>query len=116
MLKRNCVVKYVDTSGIEHTVRVEAESLFEAAIRGLQRLDSSFGAGMWDGMSITVEVYAEPTTYGVMVQKLKRWIKSEENHATEGANPGRLPTPSRGGTKGLKNDLGNTRPGLRPPI
>lgn len=81
MPMRNCAVKYVDTSGIEHIVRVEAESLFEAAIRGLQRLqrlDASFGADMSDHMSIAVEVSAEPTTYAVMVQKLKPWIKSQD--------------------------------------
>lgn len=42
MFKRNCVVKYVDSFGVEHAAKVEAESLFEAAVRGLQRLDSSF--------------------------------------------------------------------------
>lgn len=80
MLKRNCAVKFVDAFGIEHTVRVEAESLFEAAIRGLQRLDSRFGADVSDRLSITVEVYAEPTTYAAMVQKLKPWLKTEEGH------------------------------------
>ncbi len=86
MPTRNCAVKYVDTSGIEHTVRVDAESLCEAAIRGmqrLQRLDSGFGADTSDRMSITVEVYAEPTTYAVMVQKLKPWIKSQESPQKE---------------------------------
>jgi len=37
MFKRNCVVKFSDSFGIEHSVKVEAESLFEAAIRRLQR-------------------------------------------------------------------------------
>ncbi len=93
---RNCAVKYVDTSGIEHIVRVEAESLFEAAIRGLQRLqrlDSSFGADMLDRLSITVEVSAEPTSYAAMVQKLKPWIKSQESPQKE-INPQRS-QPSR---------------------
>lgn len=40
MFKRNCVVKFVDSFGIEHTAKVEPESLFEAAARGLHRLDS----------------------------------------------------------------------------
>ena len=39
MFKRNCIVKFSDSFGIEHAAKVEAESLFEAAIRGLQRLD-----------------------------------------------------------------------------
>ena len=34
MFKRNCIVKYADTFGVEHAVTVEAESLFDAAIRG----------------------------------------------------------------------------------
>lgn len=83
MLNRDCVVKYVDTLGIEHAVKVEAESLFQAAIRGLQRLDSSVGADAWDRMSITVEVYAEPTTYTGLVQKLKQRLISQEGHAQE---------------------------------
>ena len=42
VFKRNCVVKYVDSLGIEHAAKVEAESLFEAAVFSLHRLDSSF--------------------------------------------------------------------------
>ena len=98
MPKRNCAVKYVDTTGIEHIVRVEAESLFEAAISGLQRLqrlDSSFGADILDRMSITVEVSAEPTTYAVMVQKLKPWIKSQESHPQKELNPQQRSRPSK---------------------
>lgn len=102
MLKRNCVVKYVDKFGIEHIARVEAESLFEAAISGLQRLDSSLGGDMGDRMSITVEVCAEPTTYAAMVGKLKPWIHSQESPKQEEANPRRLPLPSKSGAKDLR--------------
>ena len=35
MFKRTCVVKYVDHFGIEHAAKLEDDSLFEAAIRGL---------------------------------------------------------------------------------
>lgn len=78
MFKRNCVVKYVDSFGVEHAAKVEAESLFEAAVRGLQRLDSSFWTeeDVFDRMCITVEVHKEPTTHTVMIEKLKRWLKS----------------------------------------
>lgn len=102
MLKRNCAVKYVDTFGIEHTVRVEGESLFEAAIRGLQRLDSRFGADVSDRLSITVEVCAEPTTYAAMVQKLKPWIRTEESDPQKEVSPERLPPPAEDGAKNLK--------------
>jgi hypothetical protein len=83
----NCVVKYVDSFGVEHAAKVEAESLFEAAIRGLYRLDSSFWAedDVFDRMSITVEVHEEPTTHTVIVERLKQWIKSHGRHPREEA-------------------------------
>ena len=92
MFKRQCVVKYVDTLGIEHAAKVEAESLFEAAVRGLHRLDSSFWTeeDVWDRMCITVEVYEEPTTHTVMIERLKRWIKSQGRHPREQAKKDEL--------------------------
>ncbi len=47
MFKRNCVVKYVDSFGVEHAAKVEAESLFEScdpwfAPIGFELLDGSF--------------------------------------------------------------------------
>jgi len=109
MLKQNCVVKYMDTFGIEHAVKVEAETLFEAAIRGLERLDSSFGSAIWDRMSITVEISAEPTTYAAMVQKLKPWIQSEVSRPQKEVSPQGFPPPARNGTKNAKPDLGKMR-------
>jgi len=87
MFKRNCVVKYVDNFGVEHTAKVEAESLFEAAVRGLYRLDSSFWAegDVWDQMCVTVEVHEEPTIHTVRIEKLKQWIKSRRRHPHEEA-------------------------------
>jgi hypothetical protein len=45
---------------VEHAAKVEAESLFEAAVRGLHRLDSSFWAeeDVFDRMCVTVEIHA----------------------------------------------------------
>ena len=87
MFKRNCVVKYVDSFGIEHAAKVEAESAFEAAVRGLYRLDSSFWTeeDVFDRMSVTVEVHEEPTTHTVKLENLKRWIKSHGRHPREEA-------------------------------
>jgi len=67
MFKRNCVVKYTDNFGVEHSAEVEADSLFEAAIRGLYKLDSSFATeqDVFDRWDITVEVHEEPATHTV---------------------------------------------------
>jgi hypothetical protein len=71
MFKRNCIVKYVDNFGVEHA-KVEAESLFEDAIRGLYRLDSSFWAedDVFDQMCITVEVHEEPKRLRISIRFL----------------------------------------------
>ena len=37
--ERDCVVKLVDDHGVEHSVRVRAESVYEAALKGLQKLE-----------------------------------------------------------------------------
>jgi len=87
MLKRNCFVKFVDSFGVEHSAKVEAESLFEAAVRGLWRLDSSFWTeeDMFSRMDVTVEVHEEPTTHTVRIEKLKHWLKSHGRHPREEA-------------------------------
>jgi hypothetical protein len=36
---RVCVVKLIDDHGVEHKVKVRAESVFEAALLGLKRLE-----------------------------------------------------------------------------
>ena len=87
MRKRNCVVKFVDGFGVEHSAKVEAESLFEAAIRGLWRLDSSFWTeeDMFARLDVTVEVHEEPTTHTVRVEKVRQWLKSHGRHPREEA-------------------------------
>ena len=92
MFKRNCVVKYVDRFGVEHAAKVEVESLFEAAIRGLYRLDSSFWTeeDVFDRMDVTVEVHEEPTTHTAKIERLKRWIKSHGRQPREEAKKEKL--------------------------
>jgi hypothetical protein len=35
--ERDCVVKLVDDHGVEHSVKVRAASVYEAALKGLNR-------------------------------------------------------------------------------
>lgn len=79
---RDCVIKLLDDHGVEHSVKVRAASVYEAALRGLERL-SRVG---WEGNgsqigTVTVEVYEEPTRHTVSVRRLLEWLKQ----------PGRLP-------------------------
>lgn len=43
-----------------------------------------------DPMCITVEVHEEPTTHVVMIEKLKRWLKSQGRHPREEAKKAEL--------------------------
>jgi hypothetical protein len=74
--ERDCVVKLVDDHGVEHSVRVRAESVYEAALKGLKKLKrvgwESDGSQIG---SVTVEVWEEPTRHRVNVAKLLQWLK-----------------------------------------
>lgn len=83
-------MKLVDDHGVEHSVRVRAESVYEAALRGLNKL-ARIG---WesDGSQIgwvVVEIYEEPTVHRVHVGNMLGWIKSS----------GRTPRDERRKTK-----------------
>lgn len=69
-------MKLVDDHGVEHRVRVRAESVYEAALKGLKKLErvgwESDGSQIG---SVTVEVWEEPTCQRVNVAKLLQWLK-----------------------------------------
>ena len=82
MPESTCVVKIVDDHGVEHSVRVRAESVYEAAIIGLAKLEKVGWES--DGKAIgwaVVEIHEEPTVHKVHVGKMLSWVKS----------PGRVP-------------------------
>jgi len=62
--ERDCVVKLVDDHGVEHSVRVRAESVYDAALKGLSKLarigwESNGSQIGW----VVVEIYEEPTVH-----------------------------------------------------
>jgi hypothetical protein len=74
---RVCVVKLNDAHGVEHRVKVRAESVYEAALLGLKRLERVGWES--DGSQIShvmVEVWEEPTLHYVDVKKLLSWLKA----------------------------------------
>lgn len=69
--ERDCVVKLVDDHGVEHSVKVRAESVYEDALKGLTRLERVGWES--DGSQISwviVEVSEEPTCHRVDVAKM----------------------------------------------
>jgi len=80
MSEASCIVKIVDDHGVEHSVRIRAESVYEAAIRGLAKL-KRHGCES-DGSTIgwvTVEIHEEPTVHRIQVRKMLGRINFERN-------------------------------------
>ena len=83
--EKECVVKLVDDHGVEHSIKVCAESVYEAALKGLKRLPrvNSESDGSQIGQ-VVVEVWEEPTVHRVNVARVLQWLKQ----------PGRTPRDS----------------------
>ncbi|HEY2119528.1 MAG TPA: hypothetical protein VGH37_10120 [Candidatus Acidoferrum sp.] len=74
-----CVVRLKDSHDTEHSVVVYAESLYEAVLRGLNRLaDAGWESDADETVRrVEVEVHQEPTRHVVDVPKLLSWVKQD---------------------------------------
>jgi hypothetical protein len=74
-----CVVRLKDCHNTEHSVEVYAESLCEAVLRGLSRLE----VVGWESngnetiQRVEVEIHQKPNRHIVDVPKLLKWIKED---------------------------------------
>jgi hypothetical protein len=71
---RSCTVSFTGPSGVRHSVEVMGESLYEAAVLGLNALKSD---GWVDvvapGTTLQVQVREPATTHDISVAQLRRW-------------------------------------------
>lgn len=88
MQTRKCIVKMFDSDGVEHTVEVQAESVYEAALRGFERFDRLSLAK--DDMSLTVEIHEEPTVHRLKANIVFGWLKSNAKSPSEQVRKQRL--------------------------
>jgi hypothetical protein len=80
---RTCTVSFTDHRGIRHGVEVEAESLFEAAVLGVCRLnDDPWLERIGPATVLDVEVREPATKHAISLQQVERWL------AGATANPG----------------------------
>jgi hypothetical protein len=72
-----CIVRLKDCHNTEHSVEVYAESLYEAVLRGLSRLqDVGWESDTNETIKrVEVEIYQEPTRHVVDVPRLLKWIQ-----------------------------------------
>lgn len=68
-----CVVSYVDMDGVRHSVELEAEGLYEAAVLGIAsfRKHDITPAGL---AKLEIEVRST-ITHTVTVQDVQKWLK-----------------------------------------
>jgi len=87
-----CVVRLKDSHDTEHSVEVFAESLYEAVLRGLSRLQI---VG-WENNTnetikrVEVEIHQEPTRHIVDVPKLLKWIQEDSMYPAQQTRKAKL--------------------------
>jgi hypothetical protein len=89
---RSCVVSFTDPEGIEHSVRVSAASLYEAAVLALAEFrrhgfaDVAFGPAT----KLNVRVKAPEAAHVISVGRVKSWLDGSGKSPNEHAMKSRL--------------------------
>jgi hypothetical protein len=87
-----CIVRLKDCHNTEHSVEVYAESLYEAVLRGLSRLE----VVGWESngnetiQRVEVEIHQEPTRHIVDVPKLLKWIEEQSTYPAQETRKAKL--------------------------
>jgi hypothetical protein len=75
--RRSCSVTFRGVSGIRHTVDVEADTLYEAAVVAVSRFRKDiWGETIASGTELHVEVCDTPTKHSLTLQQVERWLAS----------------------------------------
>jgi hypothetical protein len=82
--ERTCIVSFTDVRGITHSVEVMADSLFEAAVRGIKILR----AGDWndppsEATTLQIEVRNPSIKHVVTLQQIARWLNGASGSPAE---------------------------------
>jgi hypothetical protein len=80
-----CIVRLKDCHDTEHSVEVYAESLYEAVLRGLNRLkDVGWESDTNETIKrVEVEIHQEPTRHIVDVPKLLKWVQEDAGYPAQ---------------------------------
>ncbi len=67
-----CFVSYVDSEGLRHAVEVEADSLYEAAVKAVKTF-KQHGCEPGELNSLEVEIRTS-VTHTITLKKVRRWL------------------------------------------
>jgi len=88
---RICAVSFADVRGIRHTVEVQAESLFEAAILGVR----TFRKDPWiehvgPATVLDIEVRQPAAKHAITMMQVERWLERASTSPNEGVKKAKL--------------------------
>jgi hypothetical protein len=84
-------VSFTDRNGIRHTAEVEAESLYEAAVLGIRRLnDDVWVEKIGPDTALEVEVRAPATRHTITRQQVERWLASVNASVSDASKKAKL--------------------------
>src|SRR5258708_32459679 len=80
-----CIVRLKDCHNTEHSVEVYAESLYEAVLRGLNRLqDVGWECNSEETIKrVEGEIHQEPTRHIVDVPRLLKWVQEDAGYPAQ---------------------------------
>jgi hypothetical protein len=89
---RSCLVSFTDIEGIEHSIRVPAESLYEAAIEAMAAFRRGAFAEMTFGPAtqLTIRVKAPEEEHTVSVHRVLSWLDGGSRSPSEQVKKNRL--------------------------
>jgi hypothetical protein len=88
---RPCIVSFKDMRGIRHATEVEAESLFEAAVLGIRRLNEDpWLEKVGPATVLEVEVRNPGTTHAISLQQVERWLAGATTNPSEASKKVKL--------------------------
>ena len=91
MALRPCIVSFQDLRGIRHSTEVEAESLYEAAVLGIRRLnDDPWLEKIGPATVLQVEVRHPGTAHAISLQQVERWLAGATTNPNEASKKVKL--------------------------
>lgn len=91
MSLKSCAVSFMDVRGIRHTAEVEAESLYEAAVQGIRRLNQDpWIERIGPGTKLEIEVREPCVKHALSVEQVERWLAGSTKNPTEATKKAKL--------------------------
>jgi hypothetical protein len=91
MALKQCAVSFTDVRGIRHSADVEAESLFEAAVQGIRRLNQDpWIERIGPGTKLEIDVREPAARHVLTVEQVERWLAGSTTNPTEATKKKKL--------------------------